>query len=550
MSSPGQSFSFDDFTFIKNPAYAGDIPVIIADEDDLATIGNNDTRPGDDATPTPAQVHQTGTLGFLVGADEPASVDFSSMTGTVMDTGLPSQPVTSGGVTLKYFWNDTNNTLYATKAATASDASDLNSAFKIHIDDPATGAYTFTLLQPIDQPLHEASSPQPSTAFEDNIDVSLTYTVTDADGDTATGTVRVSIDDDLPVINALGPTQVDELQTINGTWTLAAGADGVTSVDVTVGATTQTLSLALPTNSVTFSAGLPGTLTVNADLTWSFAANAVTTNQNVTFSLSATDGDGDSTSSAQLTLTVNPVNDAPAGHQQHGRHRRGHARTPSPPPISASPIRTTRRPTPAGRQDHHAAGRRHADARRQRRSTAGQFISVADINAGKLMFTPGAPTRNGSGLRHFTFQVQDDGGTANGGVELDPTPNTLTITVTPVNDAPAGHRTRRSPRNEDTRVHLRPPPISASPIRTIAGQRAGGGRGSPRCRAPARSRSTASPSPPAQFISVADIKPATLAFTPGRQRQRHRLRHLHLPGAGRRRHRQRRRRHSTSRPTR
>ena len=101
------------------------------------------------------------------------------------------------------------------------------------------------------------------------------------------------------MINALGPIQVDENQTINnGTWTLAKGADGVTSVDVTVGATTQPLSLALPTNSVTFSAGLPGTLTVNADLTWSFAANAVTTNQDVTFSLSATDGDGDSTSLA------------------------------------------------------------------------------------------------------------------------------------------------------------------------------------------------------------------------------------------------------------
>ena len=35
--------------------------------------------------------------------------------------------------------------------------------------------------------------------------------------------------------------------------------------------------------------------------------------------------------------------------------------------------------------------------------------------------------------------MQDDGGTANGGVDLDPTPNTMTINVTAVNDAPAGH---------------------------------------------------------------------------------------------------------------
>ena len=32
--------------------------------------------------------------------------------------------------------------------------------------------------------------------------------------------------------------------------------------------------------------------------------------------------------------------------------------------------------------------------------------------------------------------MQDNGGTANGGVDLDPTPNTITINVTPVNDAP------------------------------------------------------------------------------------------------------------------
>jgi hypothetical protein len=34
--------------------------------------------------------------------------------------------------------------------------------------------------------------------------------------------------------------------------------------------------------------------------------------------------------------------------------------------------------------------------------------------------------------------VQDDGGTANGGVDLDPTPRTITVDVTSVNDAPSG----------------------------------------------------------------------------------------------------------------
>ena len=41
-----------------------------------------------------------------------------------------------------------------------------------------------------------------------------------------------------------------------------------------------------------------------------------------------------------------------------------------------------------------------------------------------------------TGYATFTFQVQDNGGTANGGVDLDQTPNTITVNVTAVNDAP------------------------------------------------------------------------------------------------------------------
>jgi VCBS repeat-containing protein len=51
------------------------------------------------------------------------------------------------------------------------------------------------------------------------------------------------------------------------------------------------------------------------------------------------------------------------------------------------------------------------------------------------VFTP-APNANGAAYASFTFQVQDDGGTANGGVDLDPTPNTITVNVNAVNDAP------------------------------------------------------------------------------------------------------------------
>src|SRR5262249_15641998 len=67
--------------------------------------------------------------------------------------------------------------------------------------------------------------------------------------------------------------------------------------------------------------------------------------------------------------------------------------------------------------------------------SVGQFIPVADIMANKLVYTPAAD-QNGNGLASFTFEVQDDGGTANGGVDLDQSPNTITVNATAVNDAP------------------------------------------------------------------------------------------------------------------
>jgi VCBS repeat-containing protein len=66
--------------------------------------------------------------------------------------------------------------------------------------------------------------------------------------------------------------------------------------------------------------------------------------------------------------------------------------------------------------------------------SADDLISAADIAAGKLVFTPGADG-NGSSYANFTFQVQDDGGTDNGGVDLDQTSNTITIDVNSVDDA-------------------------------------------------------------------------------------------------------------------
>ena len=75
----------------------------------------------------------------------------------------------------------------------------------------------------------------------------------------------------------------------------------------------------------------------------------------------------------------------------------------------------------------------------------GAVVSKTAIAAGNLTFVPGT---NGTGPAYdsFTFKVQDDGGTANGGQDTDPTARVMTISVTSVND-----RSRREQDDSDRR---------------------------------------------------------------------------------------------------
>ena len=62
--------------------------------------------------------------------------------------------------------------------------------------------------------------------------------------------------------------------------------------------------------------------------------------------------------------------------------------------------------------------------------TQGQFVSAIDISGGKLVYTPALHTF-GQNYGNFNFHVQDDGGTANGGFDIDPAAKTLRIDVIP-----------------------------------------------------------------------------------------------------------------------
>ncbi|HFF3670179.1 TPA: type I secretion C-terminal target domain-containing protein, partial [Legionella pneumophila] len=147
---------------------------VVADEDNLPR-GNNDTASGD-----AAQSNLTGTLPVNFGADGAGSIDFQGMHGTT---------AVIGNTNITYNWNSGTNTLTAYKTGGALGIDDV---FKIVVN-PNTGAYTFTLLAAIN---HHAVADNTEGLVDPF--VNLNYRVIDGDGDTAIGTLKVTIDDDMP----------------------------------------------------------------------------------------------------------------------------------------------------------------------------------------------------------------------------------------------------------------------------------------------------------------------------------------------------------------
>lgn len=84
--------------------------------------------------------------------------------------------------------------------------------------------------------------------------------------------------------------------------------------------------------------------------------------------------------------------------------------------------------------------------------TAGQNIPVASITSGLLKFVPVA-NGNGTPYTLFTFQVQDNGGTANGGVDLDQSQDVVIVQVTSINDNPTISDVDNQTTNEDVSLN-------------------------------------------------------------------------------------------------
>ena len=173
--------------------------------------------------------------------------------------------------------------------------------------------------------------------------------------------------------------------------------------------------------------------------------------------------------------------------------------------------------------------------------TAGQFVSVADINAGKLKFTPAA---NANGAGYAALHLPGAGRRRHRQRRRRPRrrANTMTVNVTAVNDAPAAPN-KTVTTLEDTAYTFTAADFGfTDPTTTAPAQRADRGQDHHAARRGHAAARPASHVTAGQFVSLADINAGKLDVHAGGERQRRGLRQLHLPGAGRRRHRQRRRR--------
>ncbi|WP_306224535.1 Ig-like domain-containing protein [Bosea beijingensis] len=190
-----------------------------------------------------------------------------------------------------------------------------------------------------------------------------------------------------------------------------------------------------------------GSVQLNADGTLIFTPAA---NYNGAVSFTYTVASGGTTETATVSVTVNSVNDAPAGTDKTITlaEDTGYSFTaadfgfsdPNDNPANTlqAVVITTLPPNGSLTLSGTAV-------------TAGQVIAAANI--ANLRWTP-APDANGAALASFTFQVRDNGGTANGGQNTDPIPNTITFDVTPVNDAPVNGLPASFATNEDISLRL------------------------------------------------------------------------------------------------
>jgi hypothetical protein len=261
------------------------------------------------------------------------------------------------------------------------------------------------------------------------------YVLSDSQGGTATARVTVTVNpvNDVPIAGVNTLAGLEDTPLVIGWDTVLANdmdVDGdVLTITGVNNATNGSVSLNAAARTITFTPGV----NYGADRSGNFR-------------YTISDGKG-GTHSAQVNVNLTSVNDAPTGIDgkvallqtgdyvfTEGDFATGFADTADIGTFGLGAnafagIRISSLPT-SGTLYYDADGAGGADAVAV---TAGQLISKADLAAGKLRYVadPTAITNP-----TFGFQVRDDGGTANGGVDTDTTPSVMEIAITALNDAP------------------------------------------------------------------------------------------------------------------
>jgi CSLREA domain-containing protein len=216
-------------------------------------------------------------------------------------------------------------------------------------------------------------------------------------------------------------------QTINedaGAQTVSSWATSILAGPADESGQTLTFQVTNNTNAALFSSA--PAISSTGTLTYTPAANA---NGSATITIVLKDNGGtanggvDTSAPQTFTITVNSVNDAPsfiAGPDQIVNEDSGFK--------IVSNWATAISPGPANESGQSV------NFLITNNSNPSLFSSGPTLNVlGNLSFTP-APNANGSA--NITIVLKDNGGIANGGVDTSP-PQTFTITVNPVNDAPS-----------------------------------------------------------------------------------------------------------------
>ena len=277
---------------ITNPDHqptVGTNAQVVTDDDDVPGANGNPGGVGDDA---PA--HLTGQLS---GSGGDGALTFALTAGGTAPTGFSYQLQNDGSL---WVLQDQNGT----------------QTHVLTITSTAGGAYEVTQVAVIDHPAGDN---------ENNVDFDVTYTVTDADGDSVTGHLPVTVDDDTPIARndtdaVVKPADSTDGNVLTGVGTTSGpsgadspGADGyLNSPDGVTGihAGTGNVSFAAVTGAGTLVHGTFGDLVIHDDGSYVYT---IVGNQGAggpdVFTYQITDGDGD-TATATLTINV-PANSIP-----------------------------------------------------------------------------------------------------------------------------------------------------------------------------------------------------------------------------------------------